>query len=322
MTEDSDEYYDSDEGHKILTVNKLTVKAINNDQKAAIISDHRLSPKQNKTTSTDNYHDQSSYTFNGKEYCNYLGLVHVIHRKLSNDKYEIYSYYNRSKKEVVDKSKLRCITADNIEFISKMEDGNRKIAEIQKFRTGSEGSELNDVTSDHEDWKLKWINSCACPCWACGVGGCLIAFILLLKCIMAINYFDDYAANAVESKCIVDYYVVFDCEYTCGGGRGGTNYCSGTDIYVYATAGANNSESCDGKELKNEVDYTCKDDHGGWISKMDGVQTCYILDCETFSFRNYSDDIDDWWLGLGFSIAGVVFCPIVIIVSCKIYFKW
>ena len=57
MTEDSDEYYDSDESHKILTVNKLTVKPINNDQKAAIISDH-------KPTSTDNY--QSSYTFNGR----------------------------------------------------------------------------------------------------------------------------------------------------------------------------------------------------------------------------------------------------------------
>ena len=137
---------------------------------------------------------------------------------------------------------------------------------------------------------------------------------------MVIGNIDDYATNAVESKCVVHDYEVFDCEYLCGGARGATTDCSGTEIWVYATAGAENSESCGGKELKNEVDYSsCSDDHCAWISKMDCVQTCYILDCETFSFINHAESIDDWLLGLGFCIAAVVCCPLVIAVSWKCY---
>lgn len=141
----------------------------------------------------------------------------------------------------------------------------------------------------------------------CGYFGGLISIIVLAVYISQTSHF---ASNATEEQCNVYDFNITDCwNSDCN--------VDAISIKYYATL----ESKCNDTELINDMDYgdcVCVD-----LDQLEGlgIQTCYVRDCDEFSFIDWEEIVDNYYLGLGISI-GVLCCCLCVALCGAGYGKW
>lgn len=136
---------------------------------------------------------------------------------------------------------------------------------------------------------------------SCGCLGSLCGFIsIIIFGVVAANK-QSFASSATEEQCNIYDISITDCYKK--------NCQSGITVEYYGTVGS----KCGNATLMNDSDYgTCACTNTNNLEGL-GIQKCYTIGCDEFSFNDWGQSINDIYLGLGISIAAFVVCLFLLI---------